>query len=535
MSRFIKLFDTQAELQAWLATYTGTDVIAAYARYDNASGEKEYEYSLTASMSQTAFEKTASTAILSIDANCTWNITTMDNWIHFDIVSGAGSADVTVSIDATEEDGPRIGGIYVNYGGGMVPFDISQEGAGQPANQFWYKSNDGEIITPNSNTFFGTNGNALSIVSNTYVNGQGVITFSGDIAELGSDIFRWAGADRLIEASIPASVTKIGGNAFNTCIFSAFTIPDSVVEIGQGAFMWSNVRELIIPASVQRMGGPCYQCQQLTATSIYATSVPEYLETPSYGYFGINKPINVPSNLVDAYKAADGWSFYANNIVGTLPPVQSGHPDEMWIWSDSEVTEITNWDLNLPVDIDGNPVGVESISYDGEKYIVKLTGNLYQFTVEIVSSTSKALFRNMTGITSIELPTGLINLPPQCFSGCNGLGFSPIPAHITKLGAQISWKPLTELTVPATVTTLGIYSSTKGYGPFAGTANSGLETIIFESTVPPALSDYSMSSSFFYQNSSLQHIYVPASSVSTYQAFFADSGKSDLVAANPNA
>lgn len=53
-----------------------------------------------------------------------------------------------------------------------------------PANdEIWYKSLDGNIVTPYSTSALPT------IVSNTYIDGKGVIKFASDITSIGYEAF----------------------------------------------------------------------------------------------------------------------------------------------------------------------------------------------------------------------------------------------------------------------------------------------------------------------------------------------------------
>ena len=94
-----------------------------------------------------------------------------------------------------------------------------------PANdEIWYTSSDGNIVTPYSTSSLPT------IVSNTYVNGKGVIKFETD-------------------------VTRINRNAFRKCTsLTSVTIPDSVTTIWDWVF---------------------YQCSSLTSIS-YTGTIAQY-------------------------------------------------------------------------------------------------------------------------------------------------------------------------------------------------------------------------------------------------------------------
>ena len=82
-------------------------------------------------------------------------------------------------------------------------------------NEIWYTSTDGNIVNPymvNSyrNNLFGAN-----IVSNTYKNGKGIITFDSDVKSIGNYVFyRCSG---LTSCTIPNSVKSIGNYALSGC------------------------------------------------------------------------------------------------------------------------------------------------------------------------------------------------------------------------------------------------------------------------------------------------------------------------------
>ena len=149
----------------------------------------------------------------------------------------------------------------------------------------------------------------------------------------------------LTDIIIPDSVTQIDYQAFYDCkglkcvtlsnsltalsgIFGgcssleSITIPDSVNEISSYNFYnCTSLTSVTIPASVSRLGNYAfYGCSALKAIYLQST-VPPILATPydgTYNIFAANAPdrkIYVPAGSAEAYKTADGWSTYADDIV----------------------------------------------------------------------------------------------------------------------------------------------------------------------------------------------------------------------------
>ena len=112
-----------------------------------------------------------------------------------------------------------------------------------PNNEIWYTSTDGKIVEPHNADAFGAN-----IVSNTYENGKGVISFDGDVTSIGFRAF--SKCTSLTSITIGNGVTSIGRAAFNGCTsLTSITIPDSVTTIEDGAF-WDCTGELIINSKI---------------------------------------------------------------------------------------------------------------------------------------------------------------------------------------------------------------------------------------------------------------------------------------------
>ncbi len=108
--------------------------------------------------------------------------------------------------------------------------------------------------------------------------------------------------------------TDIGSYAFHNCSsLTSLTIPECVTSIGASAFAeCTSLTSITIPEGVTSIGATAFACcTSLTSLKFKATTPP----TLEYwiNYFNT---IYVPSSAVDAYKTADVWKDYAEQIVG---------------------------------------------------------------------------------------------------------------------------------------------------------------------------------------------------------------------------
>lgn len=138
------------------------------------------------------------------------------------------------------------------------------------------------------------------------------------VIELGRSVF--SGCSSLTGLILPDAITIINDNLFYGC--SALTdiiIPDAVTMIGQSAFnRCSNISTLNIPGSVTSIGHRAFANMTILSTITFHSITP--IELTDY-LFSENKEmppsltsIFVPSDSVDAYKAAPIWSEYADII-----------------------------------------------------------------------------------------------------------------------------------------------------------------------------------------------------------------------------
>ena len=163
-------------------------------------------------------------------------------------------------------------------------------------------------------------------------------TIPASVTKIGSDAFY--GCSGLTSVTIPVGVTEIGVYAFYDCSgLTSVTILASVTIIGRSAFSGcSRLTSVTIPASVTVIGDYAFSgCSRLTSVTIYAKKLGSY-NSQVFEYTHADLKIYVFSDCVDTYKGK--WSKYAGAIA-SIPETQlalSGVPvnqnpgksDEYW-------------------------------------------------------------------------------------------------------------------------------------------------------------------------------------------------------------
>ena len=132
---------------------------------------------------------------------------------------------------------------------------------GPPNDEIWYTSTDGNIVTPKADTL-------PTIVSNTYVDGKGLIKCASDIISIGNV---YQNNSRIVSVTIPNSVISIGDRAFNNCSnLISVTLGNSVESIGIYAFAVSrSLISITIPNSVTSIRDDAFgNCSGLTSVTI---------------------------------------------------------------------------------------------------------------------------------------------------------------------------------------------------------------------------------------------------------------------------
>ena len=157
------------------------------------------------------------------ESTLNWEAKSDAEWIELDRKSGKAGKNLKIQVKVLKNKGTkRTGHIDLTPTNGKIyRITINQDGADDqgngnddiatniPNNQIWYTTTTGEIVEPNDTTAFN-----VSIISNSYKNGKGVITFDGIVSIIGDYAFYGCNFESI---TMPASVTYCGDYAFGAC------------------------------------------------------------------------------------------------------------------------------------------------------------------------------------------------------------------------------------------------------------------------------------------------------------------------------
>ena len=348
--------------------------------------------------------------------------------------------------------------------------DTSAEG-----NKIYYTTSDGKKLFP-YNTEPATFGAIL--VSNTYEEGQGVLTFDDTITSIGKEAFR--DCRSLTSVSIPDGVTEIGKDAFYGC---------------------SSLASITIPASVTEIGGEAFRdCSSLT--SVHITDIAAWCgisfsdNAANPLYYAHNLYLN--GELVTDLVIPDGVTSigdYAFRDCSSLTSITI--PDsvtEIGDYAFSKCTSLTSVTI-------GN--GVNSIGRSAFSNCSSLTSVTIP---DGVTEIGYYTFYNCTSLTSITIPDSVTSIGSHAFRGCSSLTSVTIPDSVTQIGQSAFYEcsSLTSITIPDSVTSIGWCSFSDC---------TSLTSVYCKPTTPPSIDLLYV----FEGNASGLKIYVPTESVEAYK------------------
>ena len=332
--------------------------------------------------------------------------------------------------------------------------------SGPASNEIWYTSTDGNVVEPFKTDVFGVN-----IVSNTYSDGKGVITFDGPVTIVGEYAFE--DCMSLSSVTLPSTIQQIGAYAFYDCsALQSINLPESVSVIGSYAFAsCSSLQEITIPQSVNSLYGVFANCTSLARFN------GKFADDSGRALISGTTLMAVASAGLTSFSVPEGIKYISAAVF-------SGRRNLSDITLPEGLLTIGN-EAFMGTGINSLAIP-ESVNYIGVK-----------------------AFSGCSNLVSINLPEKITTINGELFRWCVKLNAVVIPKGVTSINSFAFSKcsSLTTLVIPANVASLG-------YESFSYC--SSLQSLVFESAVPPTGGQAMM------KNTTCP-IYVPAASVDAYK------------------
>ncbi|MBO4840127.1 MAG: leucine-rich repeat protein [Bacteroidaceae bacterium] len=329
------------------------------------------------------------------------------------------------------------------------------------------------------------------------------------------------------EIILPNGTDSIGIQAFCSCKrLTSVTLPNSVTSIGNSAFNGcSGVKNVVCQAiKIPATDGNCFYGIAMSSSTLYVpkSSINVYKTTNPWSSFGTILPIDdgeTSYNITVTANPASGGSItgagtYQDGTTVTLTATPAeGYEFEKWTENGAQVstqatytftatqdrTLVANFHetdegnringIYYNIDTETNTAVVTSgeLKYTGDIVIpetVTYLGNTY-----IVTSIGDSAFKECANLTSVTIPSGVINIGFSAFRKCSKLTSINIPNSVTSIKDRAfqDCRSLTTIIIPNSVISIGLaaFFDTAWYNEQPnGLVYAGKVAYIYKGTMP---------------------------------------------------
>lgn len=361
----------------------------------------------------------------------------------------------------------------------------------------------------------------MSIGSSAFSGCSGLTSVTIGNGSIGSKAFY--NCRSLSKVTFSDGVTSIGANAFENCCIKSLTIPDSVTSIGASAFYYCRgLASVTIPNSVTNIGNRAFD-RPYALTGYFTVTVPQCICNGR-----LSSVFGSSYEWIKTVVVADGVTNIGDSAFagcGCLTSVTI--PDSVTSIGDSAFLEcgaLKSVTIPNRVNSIGNSAfsscsGLKSViipdsvmvigdrAFEGcsglkdTNGFVILRNTLFDYfgnggnvvVPDDVTNIGAAAFSGCTNLTSVTIPDSVTRIGDRAFSGCSGL-WNVYITDIVKW-CEISFannlaNPLnyahrlylngslvTDLTIPSTVTNIGVLAFCGGSSIANVTISDGVQTI----------------------------------------------------------
>ncbi len=281
-----------------------------------------------------------------------------------------------------------------------------------------WKYDTGLIGWSSAMTLSGTGAMADYTASSTrpyssYVSKMTSLTINDGITSIGNYAFYNCTALKTV-AKIPASVTRIGDNAFYKAPLTSISFTEGVTYIGENAFRGNKLTSLHVSGTLATLGNYAFAESSLQTVFLYGTNE----KTIGEGAFQDCKSLTTISTV-----GTDNTSFEENVI--KIPSGVISIGDNAF----KGCTAIT--EVRIPAAV--KTIGASAFEGCSRDVVDETTGEvtgvagLQTVTIaEGVTSIGAGAFKNCKALTSISIPASVTYIAPDAFVGCDNLALETL-------------------------------------------------------------------------------------------------------------
>ena len=292
--------------------------------------------------------------------------------------------------------------------------DVDDDGniLGTPAtHEIFYTSTDGSIVEPNDVNVFGA-----VLLTNTYENGVGVLSFDRPVTIIGE--YAFYRKNKITEIVLPDGITKIDACAFYECsALKSINIPDGVESIGKNASRsCTSLTSITIPDSVTSIGEYAFSsCSKLESVTLSENLTSIGLDAFRYCTSLIN--IYIPDSVtsISAYAFSGCSKLESVTLSENLTSIDS--------CTFRDCTSL----INIYI-----PNSVTSIGYSAFSGCSSLSEVSIGSGVKTIVTEA---FNNCTSLISVVIPDNVTTIYKNAFELCRGLESVEIGTGIKYINA----------------------------------------------------------------------------------------------------
>lgn len=361
--------------------------------------------------------------------------------------------DCPIYVPTQSVEAYKVAQYWSDYADRIFPME-----ALQPRNEIWYTSTDGKIVEPD----LSVGKPALTLLSNTYENGKGVLVFEEDLVTIPFGLFSFC---KTLESVVfPEGVIAVNNAVFEYCEYLvSVRFPSTVTQLGGWLFHdCFNLESVNIPEGVTKIEEATFaQCYKLPSVSLPdgLTEIGHSAFCNCWAFESIRIPATVTSLGEGAFAECRGLKSV------TIPSGVTELPPSLFANCNS-LTEVT-----IPEGV--TVIGDQAFWYCGALKSARIPST-------VISLGDSAFI--CTSVESVTVPGGVSEIGQECFAGCGSLSSLVLEEGIQVIGQHAfeGCTSLGEVVIPSTV---------RGIGSYAFYCCDGIYAVYVMPAIPPTLGE----------------------------------------------